>query len=98
MVLPPWTPTKTNFNFFDNHCKGKVFAKIFCVERLFPTCLVWVLQPFEWTQLGFLAFAKIVFFPLKRLHRFSQPTSKAAVLSHGRLSSSIRSEVMVVRS
>ena len=64
MVLPPWTPTKTNFNFFDNHCKGKVFAKIFCVERLFPTCLVWVLQPFEWTQLGFLAFAKIVFSPL----------------------------------
>ena len=55
--LPRWTPTK-NFNIFDHYRIGKVLTDIFYVETLLPTCLVWALWLFEWTQLVFLAYAK----------------------------------------
>jgi len=58
------TPPK-NFNFFDHHCKGKVFTNILYVEGLFWFELyLWL---FEWRQLVFLAHTKTGF-PLKRRH------------------------------
>jgi len=34
---PLGIPKKGSVNFFDHHCKGKVFPNIFYVESLFPT-------------------------------------------------------------
>jgi len=34
--IAPFVPTKTCFNFFDHHCKGKVLTDTFYVESLFP--------------------------------------------------------------
>ena len=64
---PFWTPHQNEFQFFDHHCKGKVFTEFFYAESLFPTCLVRALWLFEWTQLVFPAYAKTGF-PLKRCH------------------------------
>ena len=82
MVFAPLNPHQIFFNFFDHHYKRKVFIDIFYVESFIPTCLVWALWLFEWTQLVFLAYTKTGF-PVKRRHRFAQPTSKDAVLSTG---------------
>jgi len=59
---PVWSP-KTNFNFCDNHRKGKVLTDIFYLESLVPTILIWALRFFEWKQLFFLGNVKTGFSP-----------------------------------
>jgi len=86
-------PNKRSVNFFDHHCKFRVFIKIFYVESLFPTCLLWAVWLFEWTQLVFLheKWTQLVFlayakngFPQKcRRNDVTRPISKCSVLSFG---------------
>jgi len=102
-ILPRSTPHQKQFLLFYHHCKGKAPMDIFYVERLFPTCLVWALWLFEWTQLVMLT--RKAFFSRKTTsqwcHRCAQPTWKDAVLSPGSddaftdSNSSNRSDVMV---
>ena len=81
-----WSSTRKMFNFFYHHCKGKAFTDIFCVESLFPTCLVWALWLYEWKQLVFLAYVKNGFSPKttsQRRQRWARPISKVTLLSYG---------------
>ena len=82
---PP--PPKAFSTFFDpHHCKGKVLIDIFCVESLFPTCLVWALWTFEWKQMVIFAYVKNVFCTKTTTQwrrRWAWPIVKVALLPCG---------------
>jgi len=87
LTVSPWiTEASTSERWQFGALTNKVFTNIFYVESLFPTCLVWAVWLFEWTQLVFLDYAKNISSPKTTSQwrqRWARPVSKCAVRSYG---------------